>query len=84
VHSWNAPSIRGGGVSSKAVRSLNPRWTKLILYGINGDTGTRPWKVEVSESGYGVYAAMIHMNKLRDTIEHQRKSSVKVKISRKS
>jgi hypothetical protein len=32
--------------SSKAARSVNPRWTNLILYRVNGDTGTRPWKVK--------------------------------------
>jgi hypothetical protein len=35
--------------SSKAVGSVNPRWTNLVLYGIDGDTGTRPWKVKVNE-----------------------------------
>jgi hypothetical protein len=32
--------------SSKAARSVKPRWTSLMLYGINGDTGKRPWKVK--------------------------------------
>jgi hypothetical protein len=32
-----------------ATRLLNPRWTKLILYVINGDTGTRHWKVKVNK-----------------------------------
>jgi hypothetical protein len=37
------PSGNAGGIRSwKAARSVNPRWTNLILYGINGDTKTRP------------------------------------------
>jgi hypothetical protein len=32
--------------SLKAARSVNQRWTNLLLYGNNGDTGTRPWKVK--------------------------------------
>jgi hypothetical protein len=39
------PRLTRGIRSSKAARSVNPRWTNLILYGINGDTGTRLWKV---------------------------------------
>jgi hypothetical protein len=35
---------RGGYVPP--ARLSNPRWTNLILYGINGDTGTRPWKLK--------------------------------------
>jgi hypothetical protein len=35
--------------SSKPARSVNPRWTNLILCGINGDTGTRPWKIKVNK-----------------------------------
>jgi hypothetical protein len=35
--------------SSKAARSVNPRCTQLVLYGFNGDTGRRPWKVRVSK-----------------------------------
>jgi hypothetical protein len=30
----------------KAARSENRLWTNLILYGINGDTETRGWKVK--------------------------------------
>jgi hypothetical protein len=26
-----------------------PPWTNLILYGINVDTGTRPWEVKVNK-----------------------------------
>lgn len=33
--------------SSNAARSVNPRSTNLILYGANGNTGTRPWKNKV-------------------------------------
>jgi hypothetical protein len=43
------PSSDTGIRSSKAVLSVNPRWTNLILYGIDGDKGTRPWKVKVNE-----------------------------------
>jgi hypothetical protein len=28
---------------------VNPRWTNVILYGSNRDTGTRPWRVEVNK-----------------------------------
>jgi hypothetical protein len=34
---------------SKAARSENPCWTNLILYEINVDTGTQPWKVKVNK-----------------------------------
>jgi hypothetical protein len=30
--------------SSKVANSVNPRWTNLILHGVNGDTGTRMWR----------------------------------------
>jgi hypothetical protein len=35
--------------SSKAARSVNSRWSNSVLYGINGDTGTRPWKAKVNK-----------------------------------
>jgi hypothetical protein len=34
---------------SKAERSVNPRWTNTILYGINTDMGTWPWKTKVNK-----------------------------------
>jgi hypothetical protein len=43
------PCLTQGIRSSKAVLSVNPRWTNLILYGNNGDTGMRPWKVKVKK-----------------------------------
>jgi hypothetical protein len=43
------PHLKRGIRSSKTAPSVNPRWTSLILYGINGDTGTRPWKVKLSK-----------------------------------
>jgi hypothetical protein len=44
---YSEPSSNAGIRSSKVARSVNPRWTNLILYGINGDTGTRPWEVKL-------------------------------------
>jgi hypothetical protein len=41
------PRLTRGIRSSKAARSVNPRWKNLILYGINGDTGTRPWSKKI-------------------------------------
>jgi hypothetical protein len=35
--------------SAKAGSSVNSRWTNLILYGINGDAGTRPSKVKLNK-----------------------------------
>jgi hypothetical protein len=35
--------------SSKTALSANPRWANLILYGINKDMGTRPWKVNANK-----------------------------------
>jgi hypothetical protein len=34
---------------SNVARSVNPRWTNLILHGINGDAGTRSWKVKINK-----------------------------------
>lgn len=38
------PHPRRGTRSTEAGRSVNSRWTDLILCGINGDGGTRNWK----------------------------------------
>jgi hypothetical protein len=35
--------------SSKAESSVKPRWTKLILYGIDRDTGSRPWEIKANK-----------------------------------
>jgi hypothetical protein len=43
------PRPARGICSLKAARSVNPRWTNLILHGINVDTGTRTWKVKVNK-----------------------------------
>lgn len=33
----------------KLACSMNTHWMNLILYAINGDTGTCPWKVNVNK-----------------------------------
>jgi hypothetical protein len=38
--------VNAGIRFSETAGSLNPRWMNLILYAINGDTGTRQWKVK--------------------------------------
>jgi hypothetical protein len=38
---YSIPRTSRGIPSSKAAFSANPRWAKLTLYGINGDTGMR-------------------------------------------
>jgi outer membrane protein assembly factor BamB len=38
---------------------VNQHWWNLILYGINGDTGTRLWKVKVNEQRSHKYTVMI-------------------------
>jgi hypothetical protein len=43
------PHLTKATRSSIAVRSVNPRWMKLILCGINRDEGTLPRKAKESE-----------------------------------
>jgi hypothetical protein len=45
---YSRPSSNVGDTFLES-ESVNPRWTNLILYGINGDTGTRPRKVKVNK-----------------------------------
>jgi hypothetical protein len=69
------PEIR----SSKAARSMNPRWTNVILYGINGDTGAYVAVVKLACVKNPKYAVMIFMDKLvtlmkyRRIVKHQNK-----------
>lgn len=42
-------STNTGVCSSKAALPVKPRLTNLILYGISGDMGRRPWKVKASK-----------------------------------
>jgi hypothetical protein len=48
VYNTANPSSKQEIRSWKAARSVNPRWTTLILHGTNGVTRKRQWKVKVN------------------------------------
>jgi hypothetical protein len=43
------PSSNAGDTFLESGAFVNPRLLNLILYGFNGDTGTRPWNDKVNE-----------------------------------
>lgn len=58
--------------SSKAARSANPRWTKLMFYGINKDTGTWLWKAKVTKKNHNYMRTNCIIGKLCIKIKYHR------------
>jgi hypothetical protein len=57
------PRPMRGTLSTKAARSVNPRWTNLIQNDINGDAWTLPSKVWINKKSQ-IYCNGIHLWKI--------------------